>query len=73
VGPRGPLTYVGWTNDLDARLAKHNAGAGAKSTRGRIWRLIYAERHGDKIEAMRREWTLKRDRALRLRLRACCE
>jgi len=27
-------TYVGWTTDLDRRLARHNAGTGAKSTRG---------------------------------------
>ncbi|NBP72007.1 MAG: hypothetical protein EBU57_02185, partial [Alphaproteobacteria bacterium] len=27
-------TYVGWTTDMDARLDAHNAGKGAKSTRG---------------------------------------
>ncbi|MEC8578907.1 MAG: GIY-YIG nuclease family protein, partial [Pseudomonadota bacterium] len=31
-------SYVGWTTDLEKRLAAHNAGAGAKSTRGRQWR-----------------------------------
>jgi putative endonuclease len=69
-GSRGPLTYVGWTNDLDARLAKHNAGAGAKSTRGRVWVLLYAERHQTRAQAMSREWALKRDRAFRAALRA---
>ena len=29
----GYRTYVGWTLDLDRRLAEHNSGAGAKSTR----------------------------------------
>jgi hypothetical protein len=29
-------TYVGWTTDLDRRLAQHNAGTGARSTRGRF-------------------------------------
>lgn len=66
---RGPITYVGWTNDLDRRLARHNAGAGAKSTRGRLWRLLYAERCESQGEAMRREWALKRDRAFRAELR----
>ena len=38
-------TYVGWTTDLDQRVARHNAGTGAKSTRGRVWFLLYAERY----------------------------
>lgn len=58
-------TYVGWTTDLDARLARHNAGTGAKSTRGRRWVLLYAERQDSRSAAMRREWHLKRDRAFR--------
>jgi putative endonuclease len=58
-------TYVGWTHDLDARLAKHNAGTGARSTRGRQWMLLYAERYVSRAEAMSREWYLKRDRKLR--------
>lgn len=58
-------TYVGWTTDLDRRLAEHNAGTGARSTRGRRWALLYAERYLTRAEAMRREWRLKRDRPLR--------
>jgi len=27
-------TYVGYTNNLNLRLKKHNTGSGAKSTRG---------------------------------------
>lgn len=59
------LTYVGWTLDLDARLAAHNAGTGAKSTRGRQWRLVYAEKYPTKTEAMSREYQLKRERRFR--------
>lgn len=62
------LTYVGWTNDLDRRLAQHNAGKGARSTRGRVWVLLYSERHATRGEAMSREWHLKRDRTFRKRL-----
>lgn len=64
-GPGGPRSYVGWTTDLDARLAAHNSGRGAKSTRGRTWILLYAEKFNTRTEAMSREWHLKRDRKLR--------
>ena len=64
-GAGGYRTYVGWTTDLVRRLAAHNAGSGARSTRGRQWMLLYAERHGTKQDAMSREWHLKRDRRLR--------
>lgn len=64
----GYRTYVGWTLDLDRRLAEHNSGTGAKSTRGNAWSLLYAERLPTRIEAMRREWHLKRDRRLRRQL-----
>ena len=67
-GRDGYRTYVGWTNDLDRRLAQHNAGTGARSTRGRVWVLLYAEQHATRREAMSREWHLKRDRPLRKRL-----
>ena len=60
-----PLTYVGWTNDLAQRLARHNAGKGARSTRGRIWKLLYSEPHPTRSAAMSREWHLKRDRKFR--------
>ena len=62
---RGFRTYVGWTTDLDRRLSQHNTGAGAKSTRGRNWALLYAERYDARSAAMSREWYLKRDRKFR--------
>jgi putative endonuclease len=67
-GKGGYRTYVGWTNDLNRRLAQHNAGTGARSTRGRVWILLYAEQHMTRREATSREWHLKRDRPLRRRL-----
>ncbi len=66
--PDGYRTYVGWTLDLDRRLAQHNSGTGAKSTRGRAWCLIYAERLPSRTDAMSREWYIKRDRPLRRQL-----
>ena len=65
-------TYVGWTLDLERRLAEHNgvAHGGAKFTRGQIWRLVYAEKYRTRRKAMAREYALKRDRALRAALRS---
>lgn len=64
----GARTYVGWTTDLERRLREHNSGTGARSTRGRRWVLLYAERYATRREAMSREWHLKRDRRFRKRL-----
>lgn len=61
-------TYVGWTIDIEARLEVHNSGLGARSTRGRTWVLLYAERYATRREAMSREWFLKRDRRFRAAL-----
>ena len=61
-------TYVGWCVNLDQRLAAHNAGRGARSTRGRAWVLLYAERYPTRNEAMSREVSLKRDRRFRAQL-----
>ena len=64
------VTYVGWTLDLERRLAEHNEGAkGARSTRGRLWALLYAEKYRTRRAAMRREHALKADRAFRALLR----
>ena len=59
------LTYVGWTTDVDRRLAQHNSGTGARSTRGRTWVLLHQERFRTRRQAMSREWYLKRDRKFR--------
>jgi putative endonuclease len=65
------VTYVGWTLDLERRLAEHNGAGkrGAKSTRGRGWLLLYAEKHRTRKGAMRREFVLKRDRKFRAALK----
>ena len=52
--------YTGWTNDLDKRLAAHNAGTASKYTRPRRpVCLAYHEVFETKEEAMRREWEIK--------------
>jgi len=67
-GKGGQRTYVGWTLDIDRRLAQHNAGVGARSTRGRRWKLIHVEKYASRRAAMSREWHLKRDRKFRKQL-----
>ncbi len=53
--------YTGITNDFARRLAAHNAGLGAKYTRGRTpAQPVYREHCGDKSTALRRELEIKR-------------
>ena len=53
--------YCGWTNDLEKRVAAHNAGTAAKYTRPRRpVELVYYEIFGTKREAMSREVRIKR-------------
>ena len=52
--------YCGYTNDLEKRLATHNAGKGAKYTKSRLpVELAYYEIFDTKEAAMSREWHLK--------------
>lgn len=53
--------YTGWTTDIEKRLAAHNAGRGAKYTRGRRpVTLLYSEACESKHEAMSREAAIKK-------------
>ena len=53
--------YTGWTNNLEKRVADHNAGKGAKYTRTRRpVELVYVEEFSTKEEAMSREYAIKR-------------
>ena len=60
-----PVTYVGYTNNLKKRINLHNAGKGAKFTRGKKWQLIYVEKKKTKKEAISREYYIKKNRSLR--------
>ena len=61
-------TYVGYTNNLELRLDKHNSNKGAKSTKGYKWLLIYNKKFKSKKEAMSYEYKLKHDRAMRKKI-----
>lgn len=52
--------YTGITTDVEKRLAAHNAGKGAKYTRGRgPLELVYREDCGDHSAALKRELEIK--------------
>jgi putative endonuclease len=53
--------YCGITNNLEKRIALHNAGEGAKYTRGRLpVELLYNELCIDKSSALKREIQIKK-------------
>ena len=52
--------YTGITTDLDTRVREHDAGSGARYTRGRRpVRLIYSEQVPDRGTAQSREYSIK--------------
>ena len=61
-------TYVGYTNDLDSRLDKHNSNKGAKSTKGYKWIVIYSKKFKNKNDAMSFEYALKNNKTLRKKI-----
>ena len=63
------FSYVGYTNNLKKRLNLHNAGKGAKFTRGKKWKLVYYEKYDSKTEAMKNEYTLKKNYYLRNKIK----
>ena len=66
ISPKIKKTYVGYTNNIDKRLNKHNSSKGAKSTRGLKWEVIYKKRFMIKTKAMSYEYLLKKNRKNRL-------
>jgi len=62
--------YCGITNDVAARLAAHEAGTGARYTRGRgPLELVLTRRCRDKGSALRLEYKIKQlDRRAKLTL-----
>lgn len=66
--------YTGITNDMEARLAKHTKGTGAKYTRGRApFKVVYTEQRRAKGHALKRERAIKEmTRAEKLGLIASC-
>jgi putative endonuclease len=52
--------YTGYAQDVEERVAEHNAGEGAKYTRGRTpVELVHAESYETRSAAMSREAEIK--------------
>lgn len=52
--------YCGMTNELEARLKKHQAGKGARYTRSHLpVKLAYAEKVKNRSAALKREYAIK--------------
>ncbi len=61
--------YTGITVDVEARVATHNAGNGARYTRSRLpVELVYSESALDRGTALRREAAIKKLSAAEKRL-----
>ena len=56
------VSYVGYTNNISKRIAKHNSNKGAKSTKGYKWILIFKKTFKNKSNAMSFEYKLKKNR-----------
>ena len=62
-------SYVGYTNNLKKRLKMHNESKGAKSTRGKKWLIIYKKSYNTKAEALKNEYSLKKNKKKRNELK----
>jgi putative endonuclease len=52
--------YTGYTTDVERRVAEHDAGEGAKYTRGRTpVELVHVEEYDTRSAAMSREYEFK--------------
>src|SRR5690554_3366869 len=54
--------YIGYTSDVDRRLAEHNAGLSRYSSRKVPWEIFYVENFDSKTEAIKRERFFKKQR-----------
>ena len=65
ITPGTKKSYVGYSNNVNLRLHKHNTNKGAKSTKGYKWILIYKKKFNKKIDAMKFEYKLKSNKKKR--------
>ena len=54
--------YIGYTKQLDVRIAQHNLGLTKSTKAKRPWVMIYSEEFESQIDALKRERFLKNQR-----------
>ena len=67
----GRRTYIGYTYNLEKRLAQHNGlkKGGARSTRGKQWEIVTSlGPFGTRSDAQKVEWAWKRRKGLSNRI-----
>tara|TARA_Y100001970_G_scaffold138002_1_gene169762 strand:+ start:271 stop:540 length:270 start_codon:yes stop_codon:yes gene_type:complete len=62
-------SYVGYTKNLTKRINSHNTNKGAKSTRGRFWKIAYKKKFNNKSKALKYEYYLKKNITLRKKIK----
>ena len=58
--------YVGYTSEIETRIARHNQGWGKFTSRAKDWELVYQEKYTQKNDAIKRESFLKRMKSRKL-------
>ncbi len=62
-------SYVGYSVNLVKRINNHKNSNGAKSTRGRFWKIAYKKKFKNKSSALKYEYFLKKNTKLRKKIK----
>ena len=63
------ITYVGYSLNPTKRIILHNKGKGAKFTRGKKWKIIYKKGYKSRSKALKEEYSLKKDKIKRNKIK----
>jgi putative endonuclease len=55
--------YIGCTENIENRLAQHNAGLSDFTSKGMPWKLMYSETFNSRVEAANRERAIKKKKS----------
>ena len=55
--------YIGYTQNLELRLERHNSGWGKFSSRGIPWKLVHKEEFNSKSDSIKREKEIKQKKS----------
>ena len=62
--PRGKY-YIGYTQDIEDRLKRHNRNCSGLTKNKGIWKLVYKENFSDKKNTIKRENYIKNQKSKR--------